>query len=633
MYINKQSAVSAVKELGIEPILHTEGGVIAVIPKHQYHAINAHSKHRIEPALKTGLDYEHAENDDKAASESDSMKDGDLLHCLTLEEAEFESRYRIQPDFDAKYKDYSLYFRTTEELKAFISAHNKQHQELVDNVNDVVKQFNADQLNEVPSTIAFDELPATHQTGEVGKRAIKKCLEEYQAVLLTPVDLSIENGSSLELAVKDKYQKVHALTAGWLNASFSKKWSAAKDWREKGRLINQVINEQDIKFHSHDSDEAKLAMVPNALKLAHYTEASKKAAVKAYVAEQKEKVFYLDAKLPLEDLLAEAKKYGLPIKDSDKVYQTKLPTLATKHETKGTWQQEDIIAVVTAIYGKPALYKPMLVAQEQQVAEEEKRVLVSSERYDHAKRIVKAVYENEDARKWLTLDDNLFEVAILWNDPTTGDLCKGMCDVLNLGYNVITDIKFVRTVDFDKLERDCGQYNYHIQNAMYERGFNQVVRPTASEGTVAELNKFIFITVEKDAAKLGAEQTKPIRIRVTEYIDRSDIARAGELIDGAIFRINKWAALGEYEGFKGITGIRVPVYQKKLENELLDSIRLEKDAFEKQLNEKGLDPLATLQQTIQNEDEQVNAVEMDIDMPMSSIEKAPLPRPDQLFVN
>jgi DNA replicative helicase MCM subunit Mcm2 (Cdc46/Mcm family) len=67
---------------------------------------------------------------------------------------------------------------------------------------------------------------------------------------------------------------------------------------------------------------------------------------------------------------------------------------------------------------------------------------------------------------------------------------------------------------------------------------------------------------------------------VVEFTKADDIQRASSLIDGAIFRINKWAETQVFEGYTGISSIEVPAYQRKQENELLEMIALEKAEYE-----------------------------------------------------
>ena len=581
MYINCQEANSLIKEMNLNPVVHSAGGFIAKMTDQDYMSINAHSKHRIEPALKTGEDYEYSEENKTTDKEaSDAIKDGSLLHCLTLERAEFEDRYMVEIDFDEMHKGNPLYFKTQDELKQFITKHNQVHKGLVAESTRLITNFNKELKDELIDDIEFEQLPNSKKTGEVSKRSIKKCVEKFKSKYLAPIDLSIPDDALIGEKAETLYSAISGSLTNWLNDSFSKKWNKAERARDKARLLNQLINEQSIKFEQLD-DEQSLAQIPTDIKAEFYTPTSKKAAVKAFLAEKKSDCFQIDLKQSLEKQVADLKKNGVVLESrSESQYFTKIPTLGSKHETQGEWELPAILAFITKIYASTAIYKRHLIEEQENNAKSAHKILISSARLAHAERIVEAVFKHKDANKWLTLPNNIFEYALVWNDEKTGNLCKGKADVLNLEYNVIVDIKFVRTVDFNKLDRDSSSMNYHIQDAMYRTGFNKIVGATAKNGEVSKLNKFVFVAVEKDAAKLGAEPSKPCRVRVVEYIKQDDITRASRLIDGAIFRINKWSEMERYEGYEGMSGIEVPAYQRKQENELLDLIELEMQEYE-----------------------------------------------------
>lgn len=581
MHINCQDANSLIKEMNLNPIMQSAGGFIAKMTDQEYMSINAHSKHRIEPALKTGEDYEYSEDNKTTDKEaSDAIKDGSLLHCLTLERAEFEDRYMVAIDFDEMHKDNPLYFATQDELKQFITKHNQTHKGLVAESTRLITSFNKELKDELIEDIEFDQLPDSKKTGEVSKRSIKKCIEQFKSKYLVLIDLSTPDDARIDEQAEALYSAISGSLTNWLNDSFSKKWNKAERARDKARLLNQLINEQGIKFEQLD-DEQCLAQIPTDIKVEFYTATSKKAAVKAFLAEKKSDCFQIDLKQSLEKQVADLKLNGVVLESrNESQYFTKIPTLGSKHETQGEWELPTLLTFITKIYASPAMYKRHLIEEQKASAKTAQKILISSERLAHAERIVEAVFKHKDAKKWLTLPNNVFEYALVWNDEKTGNLCKGKADVLNLEYNVMVDIKFVRTVDFNKLDRDSSSMNYHIQDAMYRTGFNKIVGATAKNGEVSKLNKFVFIAVEKDAAKLGAEQNKPCRVRVVEYIKKDDITRASRLIDGAIFRINKWSEMERYEGYEGMSGIEVPAYQRKQENELLDLIEQEMQEYE-----------------------------------------------------
>ncbi|WP_390241026.1 PD-(D/E)XK nuclease-like domain-containing protein [Vibrio sp. R78045] len=628
MNINQQTSASLLESLNLNPILATAGGFIADMSDEQYFSIPAHSKHQLEPALKSGKDFEYKqdpENRKPASEQSDAIKDGTLLHCLTLEKAEFKKRYFIQTDFDKMHQDNPFYFTNSDSLKKFIVQHNEQHKEIANDVASQVTQFNSKQVAEVDESISFDDLPKEYRVGEISKRNIKKCINDFISTFLKPIDTSLSDDTEFNVPVTERYTLFKDNMAHWISGDFSKKWNDASTFRDKARILNKVITEQDIKFHALEEND-QVEKLPSMLKTPYFTATSKKQAVKKYVMAQKDETFQIDSKSSMVDQIKTLKQMGSIDIDVAPHLINKLPNLGNKKES-GVWEVSDVLAVITAAYKKPVLFRKHLESAELERAESEKKITITSDQYVHAQRIVEAVYADEDARKWLTAEGNIFEVAMFWNHPIFGDLCKGKSDIMNLNFNVITDIKFVRTVDFDRLERDSAAMNFHLQNSMYENGFNEIGKHDADDGVENKLNKFIFIVVEKDAPKLGASHTKPVRVRVIEFIDREDIDRASELLDGAIGRIHKWFEMGEFEGFKGIKGVRVPVYQRKYENTLIEEIQIELQQWKEEKDKLGIEPLTDM-----SEQRPSDKVEKpDINNTVTPVVAKPLPNPDQLF--
>ncbi|MUK37541.1 exodeoxyribonuclease VIII [Aliivibrio fischeri] len=587
--INQTIASSLVEaNIPMNVLMCNSAGFMAKLNDADYFSINAHSKHGIEPALKSGIDYYHytVDSEKNKKDATDAMHDGRLLHLLTLERAEFDKMYTLQSNFDKKNEGNPLYFENSDAVKAFVVAHNKKHVQWVETVEMATTAFNKASNSSTKEITDYSKLPLEYQTAEVSKNRVKTLLASYEDSVFTLVEMALSD-EELDSVVNHTYNTINEMT-DWINVDFSKKWEKAATSRLKARELNQLINIKLVNFNALN-DEEKINTIPLFFKEASLNKGSMTKALKHYQAHQKNQITLIEKSLTPNEKLTALLEQGCneELNSIESHYREKLINIGNKHPEKGTWDASDVLELISSCYNSPTLFKPSLVESEQAQAERENKKLITPEILEHANTIVQAIYECPEAKKWLQLDGNEFEIGMFWNDEKTGDLCKGKADVVNLIYNIMIDLKFVRTVDYDRLDRDSGALNYHIQDAMYRRGFNQILSKE-HEGNADEehkLNKFIFIVVEKDAPKLGAQTTKPIRVRVVEYTDPCDIERAEQLIDAAIWRINKWSTLGYYEGFNGLASIQVPVYQRKQENNLLDLISLEKQTWDKEQEE------------------------------------------------
>lgn len=577
-------------DIPMNVLMANPSGFMAKLNDVDYFAINAHSKHGIEPALKSGIDYHYytADKDKNEKEASDAMNDGRLLHLLTLERAQFEKMYTLQTDFDKTNEGNALYFENTEALKAFVVAHNKKHSEWAEAVESAVVTFNKASNSSTKEVTNYANLPLEYQTAEVSKNRIKTLIASYEESVFTLIEMGLSE-EELEGVVKNAYSNITEMT-NWDTPDFSKKWEKATTSRLKAREINQLINIKLVAFEAL-SDDDKINTIPLFVKEASLNKGSVTKALKHYQSHQKNQITLIEKNLTPNEKVNALLAQGCneELNAIEYYYREKLVNVGNKHPEKGTWDARDVLELINSCYDSPALFKPTLVESERAQAERDNKQLITPEILDHANKIVNAIYECPEAKKWLQLEGNEFEVGMFWNDEKTGDLCKGKVDVLNRLYNIMMDLKFVRTVDYDRLDRDSGALNYHFQDAMYRTGFDLIEAKEHENDKDEEhkLNKFIFIVVEKDAPKLGAATTKPIRVRVVEYTDPCDIERAKELIDCAIWRINKWATLGYYEGFNGLDSIQIPVYQRKQENNLLDLINAEKQGWDEIQQQKA----------------------------------------------
>lgn len=571
------SPLTILANLDAEPCVSNAAGFIAKIDDPTYFALPAFSKHRIEPALKSGKDYEYYSVQKRGKKSTKAMSDSSLLHLLTLERSEFESRYMVGSDFDSIHQNNPLYFTTMESLRTFISAHNEKHRELESALKQALTDKNSELVekrNAISAT--YEELPSEYQTAELSARASKMAIAEYADTLFAPIAKS-DNDKANEQAVQRKVIAIQGRNSRWLTAAFNKKISTASPSR-KVDLINQLLVDKQLEFAQLDVAQ-QLPNVPPYIKAKHASESAKKKAVSQYCKEMKEKVVLFDTKQPVSGLLSVAKEEGIQI-EHDPKYRQPLTTLGVKKGEETPFTVRDSLDEISELYQGEACLKAELETHEQQQAISEKRELVSAEAFAHGLRIVDAIFEHEEAAKLLGLEGNEYEIAAVWTDEETGETCSLKADILNRVFNVMIDLKFVRTTDYEKLSRDSAALNYHIQDGFYESGFNTIMEAEDDE----QLTDFLFIVVEKDAPELGAEDTKPVRVRVLRY-GRQHAQRGLRLARSAIKRIKMWEAKGVYEGFKGIESLDVPQYQVRSEENLLAQIEAELDDFEKQAQE------------------------------------------------
>lgn len=542
----------------------TSSGVIANVPDIDYFQIKAFSKHHIEPALESGIDYKFFSVDKLAPHcESVAVDDGKLLHCLTLEESEFESRYMVSEDLEELHKEYPLFFRTIEEMKSFISKHNKDVMDAIKELKAKADDFNAIESDTTIKTVEYSHLPLSDKSLELTNTGKNKAISAFKAKYFKRLPKGDEKGVKTMLMTSLKSQP----KLGKLLQSFFEKHNGKTDLIKD---MNDFINTEEVKFSVLDTEQ-QLDFISNNFLAEFVTKAVQKKCVDAYLKSKKKATSILDLKKDICELVKDMESNGIELDEDIKLIKITNYGSKTKAGTPAT--VNEALESIESVYKK----KPVLKSEEEAKlaikAERENKILISSNKLNHAKRIVSAIFECKKAKALLTNEHNLYEQSLFWNDPETGKLCKGKADVTNLAANYLLDVKFVRTAKFDELERDSAKYNFHLQDSFYTNGFNEIMKSVGEE-----LNKFYFIAVEKDAAELGKESKKPIRVRVFEY-SMEDKSRAKQLIDGAIFRIIKWDETDHYEGFDGISVAMVPAYQKKRELLLINQIELEKQLF------------------------------------------------------
>ncbi len=121
---------------------------------------------------------------------------------------------------------------------------------------------------------------------------------------------------------------------------------------------------------------------------------------------------------------------------------------------------------------------------------------------ESARGISEAIAANETAAEILG-GDGQNQVAIVWRDPETGILCKGLLDRVCQfqGQTAIVDLKTTADVRF--FEKTCGDFGYAFQAAYYLHGLSVLGQPAS---------RFLHVVCERDA---------PYAVEVRELDDES----------------------------------------------------------------------------------------------------------------
>ncbi|WP_343289992.1 PD-(D/E)XK nuclease-like domain-containing protein (plasmid) [Vibrio harveyi] len=574
----------------------------------EYHKFKSHSKHSIAPALRSGIDYQFFTVEGRGRNKAnESMDDGTLLHCLALERHEFKNRYHVANDYDELHKNNKHYFQTIDEFKTAVAEHNRKHQAFIKDLKEAVKAYNKDIKSgskELVST--YDELPPEHKTAQLTDAGKRKAISRFKEIALLSISVDV-TPNQLKSELDNKINLLSKyLQVTYSEAELQKLFKAPTS--TKSLILNDFI--QVLRLNIDEmSDEKIFALIPETIIDSLLTQTSKNKAVNAYNKHIKETgVTTLDDKAPPSELFATlnlANKLPETLSKLPKVYHHKLINVGNKKGDKDTYTVADVSTLYEQVYKQFPSVRSELIEAEKQQASRDKKELVTKEQLDHAERIIDALYAHPLANKWLTLEGNDTEVAMFWNEyvshpslealeqinkvlqenremPESGEqdlsddealpsgvrqvLCKAKVDIVNLLLNVVIDVKFVSSVDMDKMNNDAAKFTYHIQDAYYSRGFNKVME-THPDGAQT-ITKFVFIFVEKDAPTLGKEETKPIRIRVGSYRP-ADKDRANELIDASFLEIEHWVGQNHFDGFEEEEELFVPQYQARREMEYL----------------------------------------------------------------
>ncbi|CCO44176.1 hypothetical protein VIBNISOn1_1050002 [Vibrio nigripulchritudo SOn1] len=589
--INRSTAASLQTSLGVKPIVSTPTGFLAQMSDRNYRNISAHSKSSIAPALRSGTDYEFFTVEKRGKKkQTQGMVDGKILHCLLLEEASFNQQYTVQENFDEVHKQNPLYFESHDALRAFVTAHNKKNAALKKACVTAIKAYNAELKQEVATIESYEALPAEYRKAVPSKAALKRLSERFLNEFL--VDIPKD---AIESVQKERVAHLLKTFNTEIEGALSSKEAFLKSKTSaKVEFLNVVIPSLRVAWEQL-SDEGKIARFPEDWVVDALTKKSKEDAIKAFNKTERQcrSDLYLDDKATTKQMYTQCIENGqsealAEYKDCCPQVLTKMFNIGGKKSETEEYSATEVLQQIKDIYGGAPILKTFLVEEEEERAARENKELISQDIYDHARRVVDATLAHEKAGPILRQPGNMYEVAMVWNDWLEADwfaetedaetqaldgdltkrqiLWKGKLDVLNLEMNFIADVKFMSTVEFDALERDASKFTYHLQDAIYTQGFNEIMSSLPSGAQ--ELTKFVFVFIEKDAQKLGDEEAKPVRVRVLSF-KRHHIERATRLAKQSALLAELWESSGVYDGFDAVEEIDVPLYQVRAEERWL----------------------------------------------------------------
>jgi len=110
--------------------------------------------------------------------------------------------------------------------------------------------------------------------------------------------------------------------------------------------------------------------------------------------------------------------------------------------------------------------------------------IVTASAWDAAHRMMESTLNNDFASDLLS--DTEREIGYVWEEPTSGLLCKGLIDADSEERDAIIDLKSTRAVSPHDFTRSVVKYGYHRQMAFYSNGAVLCDRPRSKRYWVAQ---------------------------------------------------------------------------------------------------------------------------------------------------
>lgn len=543
---NYQDIYNAIKaNYGV--IKESEFGFMASIPDSVYREIKADSKSHLVHALKTLKDYSFQVLEEHPRKVSKVFEDGTLLHTLTIEQSAFDNRYFVTPDYDVLNKDNNFYFPTKSSVSEFIKTHNDSYDYLKSLIDTAVTTANESSLDltdfsKLPNKVKA-ELPKVKRDAQVMIRAFLKNTQ-----LLTIDSETLDADIQAVIALLDNYLPART------------KVNYPKNLKEKAIVLNSELA-AFINKVKEASFEEQVNLVLRSDDCV--SEANQAKALKTFNGQQK-----IDLKLSLAEKINQL--VILDVNLNEKITKANSAIYKRISGITPKFTIDDALQAISELYNQKVIFKPELEASDSKSAGS--RMRISQDVYDHAKRIVDTLYNhpltNNILKKKLSV-----EVAMVWIDSKTGRLQKAKLDIADLDVHEIYDLKFQSTTDGNKINRDFGEYAYHLQHAQYATGYELIVGVKP---------RFKYLITQKDGNLGDKEIHKPIRVTVGEYYsctgNNADINRASELLDMARDLVQTAEKENYYPCHQEPQDLEVPRYQAMREEDMLRQWRESKRA-------------------------------------------------------
>lgn len=136
--------------------------------------------------------------------------------------------------------------------------------------------------------------------------------------------------------------------------------------------------------------------------------------------------------------------------------------------------------------------------------------IITADMYEDAVACRDSLLENNEIMRSVNCGEK--QISIVWNEPTTGVLCKARLDILG---DTIDDLKTAQDAFIDAFSRAAGQHLYHVQAAAYT---------DAVEMLTGKKKKFRFLVVET-----GKKTIKP-QTAIYEFGSHEVERDGGEII-------------------------------------------------------------------------------------------------------
>jgi len=165
------------------------------------------------------------------------------------------------------------------------------------------------------------------------------------------------------------------------------------------------------------------------------------------------------------------------------------------------------------------------------------RIQVSPDEFNVLRKMMTAVHSNKVANELLKTHEK--ELVALWNDPETGEKCKGRADLI--GHSLV-DFKSTTCESPREFENECYRRSVHSQLAFYDTGFSL---------NGCEFSSHFVIGVEKSKEK---SETSCFVMQVEENLLERGRERNKRLMD----LYQKCKQKNDWPGFESVYSLGIP---------------------------------------------------------------------------